>query len=139
MEKELKVSRSSERPRRTPVGQRNRINLRDRDPNFHYRLVNVNLESDPERLQRFQDAGYEIVPSDKVGKVGDAKVDTPSAVGAAGAISVGQGTKAVLMRIPKDWYKEDQAVKQAEIDSTEQRAKKQGADYGTVEMTSTRG
>lgn len=139
MEKELKVSRSSERPRRTSVGQRNRLNLRDRDPNYQYRLVNANLEADPDRVQSMIDLGYEIVPGSKAGSAGDAKVDTPSAIGSAGLISVGQGTKGVWMRIRKDWFQEDQAAKQAEIDATEQRTQKQGADYGKVEVSVTRG
>jgi hypothetical protein len=139
MEKELKVSRSSERPRRTSVGQRNRLNLRNREPGYQYRLVNANLESDPDRVQSLIDQGYEIVPGQKAGPAGDVKVDTPSAIGSAGLISVGQGTKGVWMRIREDWFKEDQAAKQAEIDATEQRTQKQGADYGKVEVSVTRG
>lgn len=139
MERELKKTSSSERPRRTPVGQRNRISVQDRDPNYQYRVVNVNLENDPDRIKRFEEAGYEVVPKEKAGTIGDSKVDNPSALGSAGLISVGQGTKAVLMRIRKDWYQEDQAAKQAEIDATEQRSQKSGADYGKVEITSSRG
>lgn len=139
MEKELKVTRSSERPHRTPVGQRNKISVRDRDPNYHYRLVSVNLEADPDRLEDFKAAGYEIVPSDKAGPIGDKQVDKPSAVGSAGLISVGQGTKQVLMRQHKDNYIADQAAKQAQIDATEQQSQKSGADYGKVEVSVTRG
>lgn len=139
MEKELKVNSSSERPRRVPVGQRSRISLRERDPNYHYRLVNANLESDPDRVQSLMDAGYEIVPRKTIGKTGDSRVDSASALGSASEVSVGQGTKAVWMRIPKEYYVEDQAAKQAEVDRTEQRAQKDGADYGKVTITSTRG
>ena len=138
MEKELKIKSSSERPRRTSVGERNRLTIRDRDPGYQYRLVNCNLESDPDRVERFEEMGYEIVPSKVVGRTGDAKVDNPSAVGAAGQISVGRGDKAIWMRIRKDWYQEDQAEKQREIDALEQRTKKQGADYGSVEISATR-
>jgi len=139
MEKELKVARSSERPRRSPLAQRNRLSVRDRDPNYHYRLVNVNLDNDPDRVENLIEQGYEIVPAKRVGQTGDSKVDNPSPLGSAGQISVGQGTKAVWMRIPKEYFQEDQALKQAEVDATEQRSKKQGADYGSVEITSSRG
>lgn len=139
MERELKKPRSSERPHRTPLAQRNRLSVKDRDPNYHYRLVNVNLENDPDRVERFEEAGYEIVPKNKAGQIGDAKVDTPSAVGSAGLISVGQGVKAVEMRIPKDYFIEDQAAKIEQIEATEQRSQKSGADYGEVKITSTRG
>jgi len=139
MEKELKVKRSSERPRRTSIGERHRLTIRDRDAGYQYRLVNCNLESDPDRVERLQEIGYEIVPGKVVGRTGDAKVDNPSAVGSAGQISVGRGDKAVWMRIPKDWYIADQAEKQREIDDLENRTKKQGADYGSVETSVTRG
>jgi hypothetical protein len=139
MEKELKQKAQSERPRRTAVGPRSRINLRDRDPNYHYRLVNSNLDSDPDRVLELQERGYEIVPRKEAGRTGDAKVDLPSPVGSAGEISLGQGTRGVWMRIPKEYYAEDQKIKQDEINATEQRAKTHGADYGSVEITSTRG
>jgi hypothetical protein len=139
MEKELKVTSSSERPRRVPIGQRSRISLRDRDPNYHYRLVNVNLDSDPDRVQNLMDIGYEVVPKKAVGKTGDTRVDNASAMGSASEVSVGQGTKAVWMRIDRKYFEEDQAAKQAEVDRTEQRAQKDGADYGKVTITSTRG
>lgn len=139
MEKELKVSRASARPRRSALGKRDRLALRDRDPGYQYRLVNINLENDPDRVQNLIEQGYEIVPAKKVGQTGDAKVDVPSVMGSAGEISVGQGTKAIWMRIPKEYYNEDQAVKQAEVDATESRANKSGADYGSVTITSSRG
>jgi hypothetical protein len=138
MEKTLTTKRLSERPKRTPLAGRNRLFIKDRDPNYFYRIVNVNLESDPDRVQNLIDIGYEIVPREKIGAVGDAKVDNPSALGSAGQISVGRGTKAIVMRIPLEWYKEDQAAKQAENDSHESGAKK-SADYGNVEITYTRG
>lgn len=140
MEKELKVKSSSERPRRVTLGERNRISIAERDPNYQYRLVSSNLESDPDRVQRLMDIGYEIVPGKAAGKTGDSQVGNPSAIGSAGQVSVGKGDKAVWMRIPKDWFAEDQAEKQREVNLSEQRVKnKEGADYGSVEMTSSRG
>jgi hypothetical protein len=139
MEKQLNTKTLVERPKRVPVTGRSRLNVRNKEPGYSYRIVNVNLESDPNRVQDLIDRGYEIVPASKAGPVGDSKVDNPSALGSAGQISVGQGTKAVVMRIRKDWYDEDQAAKQAEVDATEQRAKSSGADYGDVKITSSTG
>jgi hypothetical protein len=139
MEKTLNTKTLTERPRRTTLGERSRISIRDRDPNYHYRLVNCNLQADPDRVERFQDMGYEIVPRKENGRLGDAKVDNPSAIGSAGQLSVGLGDKAVWMRIPKDWYAEDQAAKQREIDESEKRTSQEGADYGKVVITSTAG
>ena len=137
MEKTLNTKTLVERPRRVSVTGRSRLNVRNKEPGYFYRVVNVNLESDPGRVDDLIERGYEIVPQDKVGSVSDKRVDNPTALGSAGQISVGQGTKAIVMRIRKEWYDEDQAAKQAEIDATENRAKSSGADYGKVEITST--
>ena len=37
------------------------------------------------------------------------------------------------MRIRKDWYKEDQAAKQAEVDKTE-TSLQSGGDYGQIKI-----
>lgn len=139
MEKTLTTKELRERPKRASTANRSRLTVRDQDPNYRYRIVNANLESDPDRVQDLLDRGYEIVPPKQAGQLGDKKVDNPSPLGSAGQISVGRGTKAIVMRIPKEWYDEDQAAKQAEVDATEQRSKKQGADYGSVDITSSRG
>jgi hypothetical protein len=138
MEKQLNTKRDSSRPRRTPLAGRNRLAVRDQDPNYVYRIVNTNLDSDPDRVQNLVDAGYEIVPSKKAGPVGDTKVDNPSALGSAGQISVGQGTKAIVMRIPREYYEEDQRLKEAELTEMETRPRSV-ADYGTLELSSTKG
>lgn len=132
MEKELTNKRLSERPKRIPVQGRSRLTVRNQDPNYHYRIVNVNLESDPDRVERFKEAGYEVVERKVYGDTGDAKVGNPSPLGSAGLISVGQGTKAVVMRIPKEFYKEDQEAKLAELDRIEAEVGKR-ADYGKIE------
>jgi hypothetical protein len=137
MEKQLTPKRQSERPSRASLSQRNRLSIKDRDPNYHYRLVNANLQSDPDRVERMQEIGYEVVPGKKVGQTGDSQVDNPSPVGSAGQISVGKGDKAVWMRIRKDWYQEDQAEKQAEIDEVEQQQKNR-ADYGSLKIEAKR-
>lgn len=125
---------ASARPRRTPLSARNRLSVRNQEPGYFYRIVNSNLENDPDRVERLIEQGYEIVPQDKTGSVGDKRVDNPSALGSSSSISVGQGTKAVVMRIREEYFKEDQATKLAQIDSTEQTMKRAG-DYGTVEIT----
>lgn len=125
-------SAASARPTRVPLHQRSLTTVRNKDDGFEYRIVNANLERDPERVQRFQDAGWEVVPDKVAGQIGDSRVDAPSAPGSASQISVGQGTKAVLMRIRSDWFQEDQSAKQAKIDELE-GTMSQAGDYGSVE------
>jgi hypothetical protein len=137
MEKTLNTKTLKERPKRAPLEGRSRLKIRNPDPNYHYRIVNANLDNDPDRVERLQDIGYEVVPKDAVGQVQEKRVDDPSALGSAGQISVGQGTKAVVMRIPKDWFNDDQRAKQAEIDEQEASAHKR-ADYGSQDITAKR-
>lgn len=125
---------ASARPRRPGLGKRNRLMVRDQEPGYDYRIVNANLENDPERVNDLIEDGWEIVPRKVVGQVGDSKVDNPSALGSAGLISVGQGTKAVTMRIKSDWRKEDQLAKQSKIDELEATMKKSNSDYGKLNL-----
>lgn len=126
---------ASARPKRVPLHNRQVLSVEHQDPNYVYRIVNTNLEKDPERVQRFIEAGYEIVPKKDAGQIGDNRVDNPSAPGSASLISVGQGTKAVLMRIRKEFYVEDQADKQSKIDELEGTMKRPtNVDYGAVEQ-----
>lgn len=131
---------AQERPKRTPLAGRNRLAVKDKDPNFVYRYVNANLENDPDRIERMKEAGYELVPRSQAGSLGDNKVDNSSAIGSTASISVGQGIRAVLMRQRKEWYEEDQQAKQAEVDAVEKTI--QGgskSDYGAVELTFDKG
>jgi len=101
-----------QRVRRTPIGQRNKLAVKDQDPNYHYRIVNVTND----RVEQFIEQGYEIVPTTKVG---DKRVDSPSSLGSATEVPVGNGVKAIVMRQRKDWYEEDQRTKQKSIDDLE--------------------
>lgn len=118
--------RASARVTRTPVGQRNRISLKNKEPGYVYRVVN----DIDDRVEQLLQAGYEI---DKTQSVGDKRVDVPSAMG--GAISVGQGVKAYVMRQKVEYFNEDQNAKQAYVDQTEQTMRsdaRKAADYGSV-------
>jgi len=118
---------------RTPVGQRNILTVKGKDPAFEYRIVN-DVE---DRITQFLDAGYEIVQSDSV-EVGDKRASNGTAVGSAKQLSVGQGTKAFVMKIRKEWYEEDQRAKQGQIAATESAIKDptlNGGDYGSTKIS----
>ena len=121
------------RPTRIPLAGRNRLAVKDKDEGYVYRYVNANLENDPDRIERMQEAGYEIVPRKQAGSLGDHRIDNATPIGSAGSISVGQGTRAVLMRVRKEWFEADQAEKQKEVDAVEQTMRKESkADYGKL-------
>lgn len=130
MTREKSTQEASARPRRTPVGTRNRLFLRNKEPGYFYRIVN----DVDDNIQLRLDQGYEIVPAEKTGRVGDKRVDNASTPGSSSYISVGQGTKAVVMRIKEEYYKEDQNVKQAQLEELEQAMKTKDADYGTFKI-----
>ena len=122
----------AKRPNRIPVsGNRDLITVKGKDPAFEYRIV----RDAPGRLDKFLDAGYEVVTHEA--KVGDPRVGTPAAEGSPVKISMGGGEQGYLMRIPKEWYEEDQKAKQDEIDAREtQMIRRHKQDhYGIAEIT----
>ncbi len=125
------VEKRVERKERIPVnGARDILTVRNKDPNFEYRWVN----DTPGRLQRFMDGGWEVVTDDL--QVGQKSVDSPSKLGSAITKNVGRSTVGVLMRVPKEWYDEDQMAKQDKVDALEasmQEDLRQGFIPGTRE------
>lgn len=119
------------RTRRVPLDRRQVLNAVGKDPNYVYRFVN----DDGDRVTQKLEEGYEHVPKANV-KVGEKRVESASAEGSVTQVSVGQGKKAFLMRIHKDFYAEDQARKQAYVDQTEASTKQQALDghYGKLEI-----
>jgi hypothetical protein len=83
-------------------------------PGYIRRVVN----DDKDRIKRFEAAGYEVVRG-PVENASDGQVGRASQIGDAVTRPVGQGMQGVLMEIPKEWYDEDQADKQSEIDAME--------------------
>ena len=111
------------------VGFRNRLHIRGKlDPAYEYRIVNDYDEGD--RIARFMENDWEVVNKSDI-EVGDKRINKPTPEGTPVKISVGQGTQAYLMRKRKEWYHEDQAYKQAEIDKQE-RQQKPNDTYGKI-------
>lgn len=127
--KEAIAKAPSGRVKRNPVSGRNVLTVQGKDPNYVYRIVN----DEEDRVTRFVDGGYELVP-DKAVEVGDKRVGQTSSEGSVKQFSVGGGKKAVLMRIRKDWYEEDQKAKQKFVDQQEASTKQKALDgtYGTL-------
>lgn len=73
------------------------------DDGHHYRVFNDNWRKEPGRVERAKQAGYETVDHPQSGKPVGTNEDGTEIVG-------------VLMRIPQEWYEEDQKAKQGEQD-----------------------
>lgn len=120
MTKELTQAPAKARVKRTPVANRNILSVEGKDPNYVYRIVN----DTGNRIETFKDAGYELVSAKDV-RVGDKRVNSASPEGSNAQVFVGDGQKAFVMRIPKEWYDEDQEAKQAHIKELERSMKQQ--------------
>lgn len=122
---------ASARPRRTPVGTRNRLSVPNQEAGYVYRIVN----DEDDRVSQMLEQGYEVVPNTKVG---DKRVDLPSATGSASVVSVGRGMSAVVMRQRKEWYDEDQRSKLVQVDAIEETMRgdlKTKSDYGEFSIS----
>ena len=125
---------ASARPQRASLGKRDRLSIKNKEDGFVYRIVN----DVDDRVEQLKGVGYEVCTTEQVGAIGNKRVDNTSSLGSVAHFSVGQGTKAIVMRIPEDWYKEDQKTKQDEIDAVEASMKsdaRKAADYGKLEMS----
>jgi hypothetical protein len=132
MTTEKLVKTPERRVRRNPVEGRNRLTVKGKDPEFEYRIVN----DTEDRVNDLQDLGYVFETSEDI-RVGDSRIDDTSKLGKVRQISVGGGIKAVLMKIKKAWYDEDQEAKQEYVNRTEQamRPNPNEGTYGKVDVT----
>ena len=132
MTKENLAKAPVQRVRRNPVEGKNKLTVKGKDPNYVYRIVN----DIDDRVQDFLDRGWELDVSENI-RVGDSRIDETSRLGKVRLVSVGGGFKAVVMRIRKDWYDEDQEAKQEYVKKTEQAMRPNTADgqYGKIETS----
>jgi hypothetical protein len=131
-DKETIAKAPAGRVRRTPVGRRNVLTVAGKDPGYQYRVVNDKGGN----IQRYLDAGYEFVEADDV-KIGDTRVGAPTATGSKAEAHVGGGLKAFVMRIPNEYYNEDQAAKEDHVAATEAATKEKALSgtYGELKIT----
>lgn len=108
------VLKTAPKRKRISFHKRKRLGI-DQEKGYHYRLVN----NEGDRIAAFKDAGYSFVD----GKVRDGQKDASdgSQFGKVACQSVGNGVMAYYMRIPDEYFKEDQADKQRELDDFDKR------------------
>ena len=121
--------------RRAPIsGPRNVLTVAGVDNEmYEHRIVN----DDGDRVKMFQARGWEIVQdTDDTITVGDRRLGVPSNEGSPVVVSVGGGKRGVLMRIPREWFEEDQQAKQDELDKLDDALRDQTSDgfYGKVKI-----
>lgn len=126
MTTEKLVKAPERRVRRSPVQGRNILNVKGKDPNYVYRIVN----DVDDRVHDMLERGYEIDASEDI-RVGDSRVEQTTKLGTVREIPVGQGTRAILMKIKKEYYDEDQVAKQDQVKQSEAAMRKSNPNEGT--------
>ena len=130
------------RPNRTPIsGNRDILTVSGMDPNYHYRWVLAEEELSV-RIQKFIEAGYEFASSE-THRAGQNDVYASENVGSIVRKPAGDQRYLYLMRILKEWYEEDQALKELELQqregaiSRERNPNDKGDDgqYGSVKIS----
>jgi len=109
---------------RIPLGvARRKLSYDNQDPNFSYRVIH-NRPGRPNRVNEAIKAGYDFVEGNEF--MGDPDVSNEMTSSTDSRIThvVGEGDNGkpligYLMRIPMEFYKEDQAEKMKRIDETE--------------------
>jgi len=121
------MTRATNRPKRTPIAQRNVMTVQNKREGFKQRWVN-DVDG---RIQVFEEAGYTAVQ--RPTEVGDPQAGAATQSGSVVRKPVGGGVSAVLMEIPDDYYSEDQQAKEARIKDQERSLlseAKDGEFYG---------
>ena len=115
---EAKKSADAKARVRTPLGaKRDILSVQNPEEGYVYRIVN----DTPGRINRFKEAGYELVED---AQLGTSHVDGNQASQGVVSKDVGKGVTAVVMRQRDEFYKEDQAEKQRKIDELENSMRK---------------
>ena len=124
-----KVNRS-ERPQRVPInGLRDKLSIKGQEEGFHYVIVNdYNVDT-------YVLAGYDFVTHDVT--IGDRSVNTAQSEGGKASIPVGNGVIGFIMRIPNEFYEEDRAEEQRDLDDKEKAMRrrlnsKDDGQYGGI-------
>lgn len=123
------------RPRRNAIdaaGKNKLVTTNLDQANYVYRWVN---DTDA-RILDLKERGYEFV--DKDGKiVGDMSIDSAKSESSIISQRMGGGITGYLMAIPKEFYEEDQKLKQEKVDELERAMfanAKDASNYGKLDV-----
>lgn len=126
---------------RVPVqGFRDKLTVDGLDSNYVYRWI-LDKDENGQRIEQCKAAGYEFVRGEDGVKIGQSSVHKSESMGSIFRISEPDGSYLYLMRTLKEYYEEDQAAKNAEVDTIQgsmnrNSGNKPGQDdlYGSVQV-----
>lgn len=142
-ENQSRASKKS-RPHRVPVGgNRDILTVLGTDPEFVYRWVK-DREETGQRIFKFSLGGYSFVDASEARDLGIGESDVYESHDTGSLIrkSAGSGEYLYLMKILREFYEEDQAVKQKSITEREDSLTRErdpnspsdDGQYGTVKI-----
>jgi hypothetical protein len=125
-----KDARTERIEKRIPVsGNRDILTVEGKEEGYEYRWI-LNLGN---RIEKFKRGGWEVVTHEVI--VGDARAATPTSLGTA-TIAASGDRELILMRIPSQYYKEDQDSKEAELLALEESmGKNVDGRYGEINIS----
>jgi hypothetical protein len=134
-------TKESNRPKRVPIsGSREVLTVRgaeELEKEFHLCWVNDYL------VEKFKLAGYEFIYwnelTEENTQVGDVRINADSPMESRVSKSVGNGVTGFLMKLPLEYWEEDQAEKAKRSKETEQAMRKSFIEndngrYGNVQI-----
>jgi len=117
------ATRAKARPVRVPMsGSRKRMHIDEefQDPNYHYAWIN----DQKDLIFRANRAGYVHVLGSEIPSWGVRDVDSANPAESQISMPVGGGVIAYLMKQPMEFYLEDQAELNTQVDAREAEMKK---------------
>lgn len=120
---------------RTPItGEKSLLDVQGKKPGWSYRWVRDTDEAGS-NIIRYLSAGYEFASRSEGLIIGDNAVYTSKAVGSIVRVPAGRdGDYLYLMRIPQEWYDEDQDAKSRNVDDKESSVFSQRLEGGYGEV-----
>ena len=109
----------------------NKLDVEGKDPNFIYRWVNTDEDKWRDRVDKLRKRGY-IYDNESV--ISDGGVEA-SSIGNIQSKPAGNGTTAVLMKIPKEYHEEDKRHKADEVDRREEGMKREATQLKDSESS----
>ncbi len=115
-DRDVRITRET----RIPLGGfRDKLTVTNKDPNFHY-FWELDLGERGTKIARALQAGYVFVKAEEEPQVGEAAIYVAEGLGNIIRVAAGGGYYHYLLKIPKEWYKEDQDRIQERVNQTEQ-------------------
>lgn len=105
------------------------LNDQSKDPEMHYHWA-LDDSEDGSKIERLLQAGYEFCSPDEKLVAGNTSVYSTVSKGSVVRVPAGNGKYHYLMKLPQEWFEDDQLRIQERVDATEGSLKDQSRKEG---------